>query len=350
MDMHKEESYLPSSVHGSPRHMAALARNALILVSEYGCPHVFITLTCNPKWPEIASQLLHGQTAFDRPDVTTTVFKSRLDLMKINLRNGKYFDACKLSYHFHVIEYQYRGLPHAHLVARFKGAYDIDDENQDNLLGFINKHFIAEIPRFEGEDCQNIFEVNGTSNFTDSFKRKAVEVVRMNNTHKCAVAINGCKRKAEDECRRGYSRVDIIPDTFVNKTTNRIVYRRRMECDLKIVPYNLQMIMDWDSHINVEYSGSAYCALYLYKYCYKGAARKERIDLSYEQEQDSQDEIKMFIYGRIMCSMSAVWRMYGYQDYPSPDPAVCAFKVRTGAQLKDFIQRKEVTELQIYYN
>ncbi len=38
-----------SSVHGSPRHMAALAKNALMLVSEFGCPHVFLTLTCNPK-------------------------------------------------------------------------------------------------------------------------------------------------------------------------------------------------------------------------------------------------------------------------------------------------------------
>jgi hypothetical protein len=48
--------------------------------------------------------------------------------------------------------------------------------------------------------------------------------------------------------------------------------------------------------------------------------------------------------------MAAVWRMYGYQDYPASDPPVCAFKVRSGAQLKDFIQRKEVTDLQIYYN
>ena len=49
VDEPKNESYLPSSVHGSPRHMTALAKNALILVSEFGCPHVFITLTCNPK-------------------------------------------------------------------------------------------------------------------------------------------------------------------------------------------------------------------------------------------------------------------------------------------------------------
>jgi len=83
--------------------MAALAKNALILVSEFGCPHVFLTLTCNPKWPEIMSQLLDGQTAFDRPEVTAAVFKSRLDLMKMNIRNGKYFDGRELIYTFHVI-------------------------------------------------------------------------------------------------------------------------------------------------------------------------------------------------------------------------------------------------------
>ncbi len=100
----------------------------------------------------------------------------------------------------------------------------------------------------------------------------------------------------------------------------------------------------------MEYSGSDYCALYLYKYCYKGAARKERIDLGSEQEHDSLDEIKLFIHGRIMCSMAAVWRMYGYQDYPAPEPPVCAFKVCSGAQLKDFIQQCKVTDLQINYN
>jgi hypothetical protein len=80
-----------------------------------------------------------------------------------------------------------------------------------------------------------------------------------------------------------------------------------MECDLKIFPYNLQIIMDWDSHLNIEYSGAVYCALYMYKYCYKGAAWKERIDLGSEKDRTSLDEIKLFIYGRIMCFMAAVW-------------------------------------------
>jgi hypothetical protein len=40
IDESKNESYLPSSVHGSPRQMTPLAKNALVLVSEFGCPRV----------------------------------------------------------------------------------------------------------------------------------------------------------------------------------------------------------------------------------------------------------------------------------------------------------------------
>ena len=41
---------------------------------------------------------------------------------------------------------------------------------------------------------------------------------------------------------------------------------------------------------------------------------------------------------------------YGYHDYPASSLPVCAFKVFSGAQLKDFIQQKEVADLQINYN
>jgi hypothetical protein len=194
------------------------------------------------------------------------------------------------------------------------------------------------MPCFDGEEFQNIYAADGAPAYTEQYKQNAVGMVCMNNTHRCATAINGCKKDANDLCKRGYSCSKMISETYINQVTNRIVHQRRMECDLKIVPYILQMIMDWDSHINMEYSGSAYCTLFLYKYCYKGAARKERIDLGSEQEHNSLDEIKLFIYSKIMCSMAAVWRMYGYQDNPAPELPVCVFKVHGGAQLKDFIQ------------
>jgi hypothetical protein len=152
-----EEQDLPSSVHGSPCHMTALAKNALVLVSELGCPHEFLKLTCNPKWPEIVSQLLDGQTAFDHTDLTAAVFKSRLDQMKMNTWNRIYFDGCEpRTYTFHVIEFQYRGLPHAHLGAQLHDANDIDVPNHEDLINFVNRHFAAEMPHFEGEEFQNI--------------------------------------------------------------------------------------------------------------------------------------------------------------------------------------------------
>ncbi len=99
IDEPKRESYLPDSVHGSQRQLSAfLAKNELVLVSEYGCPHVFLTLTCNPEWPKIQSQLINSQTSFDRPDVTVPVFKSRLDKFKTNIRNGKYFKLHEVIY------------------------------------------------------------------------------------------------------------------------------------------------------------------------------------------------------------------------------------------------------------
>ncbi len=108
IDEPKRESYLPDSVHGSQCHLSALAKNASVLVSEYSCPHVFLTFTCNPEWPEIQSQLINGQTAYDRPDVTVPVFKSRLDKFKTNIRNGKYFESRDVIYIIHMMEYQYQ--------------------------------------------------------------------------------------------------------------------------------------------------------------------------------------------------------------------------------------------------
>jgi Helitron helicase-like domain at N-terminus len=85
----KDFTFLPSSFHGSARHRKKLALNALSIVSELGAPTAFITGTCNVKWPEIQSQLGPGQTAFDRPDVVTQVFRTRLSKFIHNIKSGK---------------------------------------------------------------------------------------------------------------------------------------------------------------------------------------------------------------------------------------------------------------------
>jgi len=56
---------LPATHVGSPRHMHEYAQDAMTYVRNYGRPDLFITFTCNPKWPEITNQLLTGQTSSD---------------------------------------------------------------------------------------------------------------------------------------------------------------------------------------------------------------------------------------------------------------------------------------------
>jgi len=121
------KTFLSQSMHGSRRYLRSLAKNALALVSEYGRPSLFITLTCNPNWPEITEQLLPGQTAFDRGDIVCQVFYRKLEAVQTNIRHGKYFQVKNETHRYHeikfevrVIEYQRRGLPHVHLVLKFK--------------------------------------------------------------------------------------------------------------------------------------------------------------------------------------------------------------------------------------
>jgi hypothetical protein len=69
---------LPSSFNGGPRHMQQQFQDTMGIVSRLGKPDLFITFTCNPKWPEITKHLLGRQTATDRPDLTTRVFAAKL--------------------------------------------------------------------------------------------------------------------------------------------------------------------------------------------------------------------------------------------------------------------------------
>ena len=55
------KTFLGSKFHGSRRHLRALSENGLIVVSEKGEPHLFITLTTNTEWPEIKEHLFVGQ-------------------------------------------------------------------------------------------------------------------------------------------------------------------------------------------------------------------------------------------------------------------------------------------------
>ena len=86
-----KKTALPSSYTGSPGDMRDRTYNGLGLCWKIGHPLFFITFTCNPKWPEITSLLLPGQTASDRPDLTGRVFELKLKALLKRLSGGMIF-------------------------------------------------------------------------------------------------------------------------------------------------------------------------------------------------------------------------------------------------------------------
>jgi len=80
---------LPATFAGSPCHMNRLYQDFMALVRKFGNPNLFITMTCNPNWPEILHELRPGEEANNRPDLTSRVFNMKFNaLLKDLLQNG----------------------------------------------------------------------------------------------------------------------------------------------------------------------------------------------------------------------------------------------------------------------
>lgn len=118
--------------------MLQLYQDAMAIVRHHGPPTYFITMTANPKWPEITRELLSGQTATNRPDLVARVFhikqRALLDLVVKKEILGK------VVAHIHVVEFQKRGLPHMHFCATMAS------EDKPRTSADIDAVISAEIP------------------------------------------------------------------------------------------------------------------------------------------------------------------------------------------------------------
>jgi hypothetical protein len=104
---------LPSSFSGSTRHMQQLLQDAMAINRYFKGGDLFMTITANPKWPEIVNELGPGQTAADRPDVVVRAFFAKQKQIIKDIEAGIFGNALG---HVFTIEYQKRGLPHMHCI------------------------------------------------------------------------------------------------------------------------------------------------------------------------------------------------------------------------------------------
>ncbi|XP_076945580.1 uncharacterized protein LOC143616712 [Bidens hawaiensis] len=125
---------LPSSFTGGARYITQNYLDAMTLCKWFGYTDFFLTITCNPKWPEV-TRFLKDTTlkSKDRPDILYRLFKIKLDALLKDLKDKKVLD--KVQAVVYTIEFQKRGLPHAHMCLFMHADHRLPDvEHADPFI------------------------------------------------------------------------------------------------------------------------------------------------------------------------------------------------------------------------
>ncbi|XP_021771182.1 uncharacterized protein LOC110735317 [Chenopodium quinoa] len=254
---------LPSSFTRSPRYMAHLYQDAIAVVRVLGPPDLFITFTCNPNWPQIVNEIsiCGNRRNEDRPNIVA---------------------------HFYVIEFQKRGLPHAHILIT------LAPEDKPKCPEDIDVIISAKIPDKDRDPL-------------------TYETVTKNMLHgPCGPCL------IDGKCLKHFPKKFCAETTF--DENGFVQYRRRQnrkpiivngrEVDNRwVVPYNRDLCVKYNAHINVERVGARSVVKYLYKYVTKGQDRatfviENNTDTRRSQEvrQASRvDEIQQYLDCRSAC-------------------------------------------------
>ncbi|XP_058783166.1 uncharacterized protein LOC131657824 [Vicia villosa] len=291
---------LPSSYVGSRRYMDQLYFDGMAICSYVGFPDLFITFTCNPNWPELQHVLASNNLKpADRPDLITRIFKMKFDELLSDLTKKSMMG--KVLAYMYTIEFQKRGLPHAHILiflhpsSKYPTPADID--------WIIS----AEIPNKD----------------TDG---ELYNLVKSHMIHgPCGNANRNLQCMKEGKCSKYFPK-EFRKDTVVDED-GYPVYRRRdnghtvirngIEVDNRfVVPYNSKLLLKFKTHINMEWCNQSTSIKYLFKYINKGYDRITAAIVMSENgnpiERQDVDEIKQYIDCRYVSPSEASWRIYGF--------------------------------------
>ncbi|XP_059147684.1 uncharacterized protein LOC131935318 [Physella acuta] len=278
---------LPSTFSGSPRNMQQLYQDAMAIVRKFGKPDFFVTMTCNPKWPEIEESLLPGQRPENRPDIVDRVFKLKLQQLLKDISEKKIFG--RVVALVHVIEFQKRGLPHAHIVITVEGEF------KPRTSTIVNKVVVAELP--DKEKFPRLFHV-----ISSNMIHGPCGVLNPQST--CMV--NGkCSKKFPKKFSEETKIVQDGYPIYMRRKNEPVTIGKHSIDNSWIVPYNAYLSLKYECHINVEICESFSSIKYLFKYAYKGTDSAN--------VQVTADEIKTHLDSRYVSPPEAMWRIFRFK-------------------------------------
>ena len=234
------------------RYQQGLVDDSCAVSQREGKPTLFITMTCNPNWPEITEALEPGQTWEDRADVVNRVFHAKLQAFIQDLREGIFFEDAEgkpwgCHYVMHVVEFQKRGKPHAHITLRLKGREEAMPKTPQQIDALI----WARVPLVRECDCGGVEPL--------CQEHRLQSIVKQNMMHRCAVGV--CiEKEGPRVCRRHFPKAVCIETT--QDTGGYPIYRREAG-DSMVVSYNPRMLLRYNCHINVELCSTVWVHKYM---------------------------------------------------------------------------------------
>jgi hypothetical protein len=271
---------LPSTYKTSKRQLQQSYLDAMTIVSHFGKPTYFITFTCNANWREIQESLLPSQQAWERDDLIIRVFMLKLQELIDDLYDRHILG--RVLAFVYVIEFQKRGLPHAHILLTVADS-DVPKDPET-----INKVISAEYPPS-----------------TDPHLRVLVDTYMTH--HRCGLQHNPhapCCNEA-GECTRGFPKPFQDHTSFVE---NKFPLYQRSHNDERnqwIVPYNPYILRKYEAHCNVELCASILGVKYLYKYIFKGYDTANLVISSSDSKTLNYNEIEQHVQARYLSSCEA---------------------------------------------
>lgn len=304
-------SYIPESFVGGPSDMYASYQDAMTAVLRHGAPSLFVTFTANPKWPDIVDSM-KDQAPNERPDVIARVFKMKLNELLDDLKTKLGHQVCRI----YVVEFQKRGLPHAHIVVILKeGDRPMTPADIDSLSS-------AEIPPLPADDDDSPEAAK---------QRELRELVLEHMVHNDCSGPNGRRCPCWDDVKKGCGGnfpFAFAPTSSMGDERRKAVLRRRQGAawtanvnsrrvtNEYVVPYNASFLLKYRCHMNVEVVTQAYAIKYLFKYVFKG---HDNASSAVHATKRHIDQIGNYQDHRYLGSAEACWRIFKFSIHESTE-------------------------------
>ena len=280
-----------------------------------------------------------GESAWMRKDLAVRVFKVKLSQLLDDILNKNVLG--KTIAHLHVIEFQKRGLPHAHILII------VAPEDKPRTVDEYDNIICAEIP--------------------DPVRQpRLYSIVTKHMIHgPCGLLNPKCVCMENGKCSKRFPKICRSFTTFSDD--NYPEYRRRKRFtyttrtgqilgDEWVVPYCPWASLKYNCHINFEICSTVLSVKYLYKYCLKG---HDKLSVTLRSAQGNIgaaantlgnnvvhiDEITQFVESRYISCCEAMWRLNGFKMH-SIDPNIVRLQIHLpDQQIVTYIQGQERTAL-----